>query len=57
MNGIIPLANTLVACVFHLQLLKSLFEFLHSSSELCSTLPGSLHVELTSLWVVIHHLQ
>jgi hypothetical protein len=32
-------------------------ELLHSSSKLDSPLPGSLHVELSSFRVIVHHLK
>jgi hypothetical protein len=56
-HGVVPLAHALVDGVLILELFELLIELLHASSELNSSLPGSLHVELPSLRVVIHHLE
>ena len=47
----------LLVTVLVLKLLKLLVELLHPSAELNSSLPRSLHVELSGLRVVLHHLQ
>lgn len=56
MNGVIPLSERSLVSCFHLKLLKGVVKLLHPSSKLDSSLPGPLHVELSGLGVIVHHL-